>query len=556
MASRTEGDGAALAALEPTEPLADAATRPRGSTRPAPALVVVSVVIGVVFAGPFLYVLTQNVRLGTDLWGELTSASTLRALWRTLSLATAVALTAAALGTAMAWVTTRSDLPARRLWRVLAPLPLVFPSFVGASALLAALGPGGLVEELLGPVGADRVPDINGFDGAWFVLTLFTYPYVYLPVAARLTALPSSLEESARLLGRSPRSVFRTVVLPQCRGAIWAGGLLVFLYTVSDFGAVKLLRYNTLATQIYANRLFDRSQSFALALILSIVALAVVMAERGVGRRAVQVEATGGGRPLQVPFGRWRPVALAGVLVVLTAALVGPVATLAYWAVRGLTGTGSGAIEAASLVAPTINTGVIGLTTAVVAVLVVLPVAFLTVRYRSRAGAGANAFVVAGFAIPGLVVALALVFWTLNAPLLGSLYQTLPVLIFAYVVHFGAQSMRAAQVGVSGVPSRLGDAARMLGAGPTRRLLTIDLPLMVPSLVAGGGLVLLSTMKELPATLLLRPTNVEMLSTDIWNAAEDGFLSKMSVSALVLVALSGVLTWLLVVRRHPASASG
>ncbi|MBL8778757.1 MAG: iron ABC transporter permease [Acidimicrobiales bacterium] len=511
----------------------------------------VSMLIGLVFAGPFLYVLWRNITLGSDLWGELTSASTLRAMTRSVTLATAVSLSTAALGTALAWLTTRTDVPGRRLWRVLAPLPLVFPSFVGAAALLAAVAPGGLVEELLGPVGADRMPDLNGFDGAWLVLTLFTYPYVYLPVAARLTLLPSSLEESARLLGRGPWSVFRTIVLPQCQGAIWAGTLLVFLYTISDFGAVKLLRYNTLTTQIYANRLFDRSQSFALALILALLALGVVVAERVNARRAVRVEAIGAGRPHVVHLGRWRFVALVGLLAVLVGALIGPVATLLYWAVRGLTGA-AGSTDLATVAAPTINTAVIGLITAVVAVIVVLPVAFLTTRYRSRTGGVANTFVVAGFAIPGLVVALALVFWVLNAPLLGSLYQTLPVLIFAYVVHFGAQSMRAAQVAVSGVPPRMGDAARMLGAGPLRRLSTVDLPLMAPGLVAGAGLVLLSTMKELPATLLLRPTNVDTLSTEIWNAAEDGFLTDMSVSALVLVALSGVLTWLLVMRRDPS----
>lgn len=192
-----------------------------------------------------------------------------------------------------------------------------------------------------------------------------------------------------------------------------------------------------------------------------------------------------------------------------------------------------------------------GVLTAAVAVAVVLPLAFVTTRYRSRVGGVANTFVVSGFAIPGLVVALALVFWVLNTPVLSSLYQTLPVLIFAYVVHFGAQSMRAAQVAVGGVARGVGDAATMLGAGPVRRFRTIDLPLMTPGLLAGAGLVLLSTMKELPATLLLRPTRIETLSTRIWNAAEDGFLTEMAIAALILVALSGLLTWLLVVRPQP-----
>ena len=514
-------------------------------------LVALAAATGVVFAWPFAYIVWRNLTLGADVWGELTSASTLEALARTVALATAVALTASALGTALAWLVVRTDVPLRRLWRVLAPLPLVFPSFVGAAALIAALGRGGLVEQAIGEAAAAWLPPVHGFTGAWLVLTLFTYPYVLVPVAARLAQLPPSLEESARLLGRGRWSVVRTIVLPQCRGAIWAGGLLVFLYTVSDFGAVKLLRYDTLTTQIFANRLFDRAQSFALALLLAVVALVVVGAERAYGRRSVPTEAMGAGRALVTPLGRWRLPALLVVLAVLGNALLGPVVTLGYWALRGLTGTGSGSGDLGDAVAPTLSSAGIGVITAAVAVAVVLPLAYVTTRYRSRLGGVANTFVVGGFAIPGLVVALALVFWILNTPVLGSLYQTLPVLIFAYVVHFGAQSMRAAQVAVGGVSRGVVDAATMLGAGPARRFRTVDLPLMAPGLLAGAGLVLLSTMKELPATLLLRPTRVETLSTRIWNAAEDGFLSEMAIAALILVALSGVLTWLLVIRPQP-----
>ena len=525
----------------------------RDAASPPWGLVAVALVVGLAFAGPLIYVVWRNITLGSDVFGELFSESTIAPLRRTVLLGTTVSASAAVVGTAMAWLTIRAELPLARLWRVLAPLPLIFPSFVGAAALLAAVAPGGLLEELLLPLGIDWLPTVEGFRGAWLVLTLFTYPYVYLPVAARFSMLPPSLEESARLLGRGPWSVFRTIVLPQSKGAIWAGTLLVFLYTISDFGAVKLLRYNTLTTQIFANRLFDRAQSFALALILAALALTVVLLERRNGRRTVLTEAVGGRRPLRVPLGPWRYAGLGFVLLVLVNALLGPVAALAYWAGRGLAhsgdATGTLAADLGSLVGPAFNTAAIGVLTAVVAVAVVLPVAYLTGRYRSRLGGAATTFVVSGFALPGLVVALALVFWVLNAPLASSLYQTLPVLIFAYVVHFGAQSMRAAPVAVGGVPARLGDAARVLGAGPARRFTTVELPIMLPGLIAGAGLVLLSTMKELPATLLLRPTNVETLSVRIWNAAEDGFLAEVGLASVVLLLVSGLLTWLLVVRR-------
>jgi iron(III) transport system permease protein len=384
------------------------------------------------------------------------------------------------------------------------------------------------------------------------VLSLFTYPYVYLPVAARLSSLPPSLEESARLLGRRPIAVFRSVVLPQAAPAVWAGALLVFLYAVSDFGAVELMRYGTLTREIFARRL-DPTAAMPLSLVLALVALAVVVAERALSRRRGRVEITRAKRSLRVPLGRWRWPAAAMTGLVIGLALVAPVSVLALWALRGLRSGGSGSVElttdAGALAAPAFNTISVSVVAALCAVALVLPVAYLTTRYRSRWGGVTNAVVVGGFALPGLVIALALVFWVLGADFVSALYQTLPVLIFAYVIHFGAQAMRASQVAVGGVPSRLDDAARMLGASRARRFRTVDLPLMLPGLAAGAGLVLLSTMKELPATLLLSPPNFETLATRIWSANESNYFAQVGLASLVLLALSGLLTWMLVVRR-------
>jgi iron(III) transport system permease protein len=141
------------------------------------------------------------------------------------------------------------------------------------------------------------------------------------------------------------------------------------------------------------------------------------------------------------------------------------------------------------------------------------------------------------------------VFWSVQLPEAWGLYQSFVMLVFAYVVHLGVQSLRAAQVAVGSVPRRLDESARMLGAGRTRRFVTVDLPLMLPGLAAGGGLVLLSTMKELPITLLTAPIGFETLATRIWADAEAVFLAEAALASIVLVALSGVLTWLVVVRR-------
>jgi iron(III) transport system permease protein len=522
----------------------------RDGERPAGSLTAVSLIIAAAFLAPLAYLLIRVLGVD-DVAGTLGDADTWIPLRSTLTLAVAVSAASAAVGTGLAWLTTRTDLPFRRAWAVAAALPLVYPSFIGAAALLAAVAPGGLVDELLPGSQAGALPTIDGFGGSFVILTLFTYPYVYLPVAARVGSLPPSYEESARLLGHSGWRVFRGVVLPQIAGAVWAGTLLVFLYVVSDFGAVAQMRYRTLSVEIFESQVFDRDRSLVLGALLAVVAVAVVTAERSVHRRRARVEVARAKRALHVPLGRWRWPATAAVAFLLANALLGPLSVLGYWAVRGFTGArGLGHTDLADLAEPAANTAGLSMAAAVIAMAAVLPVAYLTARHRSRVGGVVNAAVVGGFALPGLIIALSLVFWTLSGPAWTShLYQTVPILLAAYVVHFGAQAMRASQVAVAGVPRRLDDAARSLGAGRTRRLRSVDLPLMLPGLLAGGGLVLLSVMKELPATLLLRPTSVDTLAVRIWRAREAARWSETGLASLVLVALSAILTWFLVVRR-------
>lgn len=520
---------------------------PRSGRRASPALLVTAAAVGLVFASPLAYLLLRNLQLGGDLPALLTSSDTLGPLSRSLGLAASVTVGASVLGTALAWVVVRTDVAGRRLWKLLVPLPLVLPSFVGAAALVSAVAGGGPLPAL---------PDVRGFSGALFVLTLLTYPYVYLTVAARLATLSTSPEESARLLGRRPAQVVGSVVLPQISTSIEAGALLVFLYVLSDFGAVSIVGYDTLTGAIYENRLFRPEVSIALSLVLGLLALVVVGVERARSRRRVAAPGRRSRALTLTPLGRWRAAATAGVVAVVLATLVAPLVVLGWWAVRGLAnGTGGGralAGDLGELGGPIVNTALVGLVTAAVAVAVVLPVAELTARYRARAGEVSNTLVVAGFALPGTVLALALGFWSLQVPEAFGLYQSLPILVGAYVIHFGAQAMRAGQVAVASVPSRMEDAARMLGADRPRRFLTIEAPLMRPGLVAGAGMVLLSTMKELPATLLLAPTGFETLATRTWQANSQGFLAKTGLTSLVLVALSAVLTWLLVLRRSDA----
>ena len=512
-----------------------------------------AVAVAALFAVPIVYLVTRNVTEGSDTLDAFFSRDTAEPLWDTLRLAASVSVASAALGTLLAWLTMRTDLPLRRFWRIACPLPLVLPSFVAGAALLAALAPGGLADEALEPLGIASTPRIDGFWGAFFVLTVVSYPYVYLPVAARLSGLPPSLEEAARLLGESGFGAFRRIVWPQVATAVRAGTLLVFLYAVSDFGVVQLMGYPTLSTRIFVNRLFDAPLAFALGLVLAVVALAVAAMERASARSTAAELATSGHRAAVLRLSRWKAPALLAVVIAVGLGLFAPVIVMAWWVYRGVANETAGfpGLDTAlrDLGDPAFNTVLAGVVTAVVAVALVLPVAYLTGRYRSRAAIAVHTVVAGAFAIPGLLIALSAVFMALQVPGLDFLYLTFPLLIFAYVVHFGVQALRSAEVGVTTVDRRLDEAARTLGAGRLRRFWRIELPLMLPALAAGGGLVLLSTMKELPATLLAAPIGFETLATRIWNANADGFLAEAGLASLVLIAVSAALTWLLVIRQ-------
>lgn len=512
---------------------------------------VLAVGVAVLFVAPTAYLVVAG--LGEQqVLATLASRRLLVPLRNTLVLAALVSTGAAVVGTATAWLVTRTDVPGRRVWRALLPLPLVIPSFIGAFAVSAAFAPGGLVPRVLATLGTAPTLNVRGMPWAVAVLTGLTYPYVYLPVAARLHQLPPSLEDAARLLGRRPRQVFRDIVLPQIRSAVLAGTLLVFLYCVSEFGAVELLRVDTLTRSVFtAYKSFDGPAAVALSLGLGVLATTVVILERTAAHAPARVADTAT-RGRQLPLGRLRAAAVGVLVAVLGFALFAPVSVLAYWAIRGLrapsTRASALAADPTALLAPAWNTARVSLAAAALSILVVLPIAYLTVRYRDRIGNVANALVVGGFALPGLAIALAFVYWTVG----GAVYQTVGLLVVAYVVHFGAQSLRAAEVAVANVPLQLEEAARALGAERPRRMRTVELPLMRPGLLAGGGLVLLSSMKELPATLLLAPPGFQTLATKVWQSTQDAFLADASIGSLLLILLSGCLTWLLVVRRSEA----
>ncbi len=502
---------------------------------------------------PPLYLLLRAVGAGSQAWSALLRARTLIIIGNTALLAITVTAASAVLALTLAWLTTRSDLPGRRLWSVLTALPLVIPSYVGGYLMVASLGPRGMLQGWLEPLlGIERLPEIYGFPGAALVLTLLSYPYALLTLRAAFQRLDPAQEEAARSLGRSRRTVFLRITLPQLRPALAAGSLLVALYTLRDFGAVSIMRFNTFTRVLYIQyrSSFDRSGAAALALVLVILTLAILAIEmrlRGRGRIHSN-QASAQRPPALVPLGRWRWPALAFCSLIVLLSLVIPAGVLLYWLVRGLL-SGEVLMPLLQVAANSILAGTLA---AVLIIAAAIPVAILVTRRPSPLAHGIERLTYVGFALPGIVVALSLVFFgSRYAP---SLYQTLPLLLLAYLVLFLPEAVGAVKSALLQIHPNLEEAARSLGRDPLQAFRLVLLPQIRPGLAAGAALVFLTTMKELPATLLLAPLGFRTLATSVWSAVEEAFFAQAAAPALLIILTSSLPLAYLVLRERETAA--
>ena len=513
----------------------------------APIITALALLIGLAAALPFIYLLWRTNEFGwAAAWEIASSERSRRLLISTLRLAVAVTATAVALAVPIAWLTTRTDLPWKRFWVVVTALPLAIPTYVGSWAMIGALGPRGMLQGVLESVGVRQIPSFYGFWGAYIVLTLFSYPYVLLTVRAAFRRLDPGLEEVSRTLGHGAISTFWRVVIPQLRPSIIAGSLLVALYTLSDFGAVSMLRYDTFTRAIYVQYrgALNRGSAAVLGLMLVILTIIVLTGEqRARGKEQLyRLHGSGARRAVAVPLGRWRIVAVLALGALVFVALVVPLLVIAFWMVRGMR-QGEPVWPAPTLIWSTLSVSVFG---AIAGVAAAVPVAVLAVRRPGRLARLVERLSWSGYALPGVVVALALVFF--GAQRATWLYQTIPMLVFAYVILFLPQAIGAVRASLLQVTPSLEEASLMLGTSRSGTFRRIMLPLTRPGLAAGGALMLLTCMKELPATLLLAPTGFSTLATRVWNATAEGFMARAAGSALVLVLLASVPMAILVTR--------
>lgn len=497
------------------------------------ALAIVSVMLL-----PLAYLFLRAAGAGEEAIAYLLEARTIEIMLNSFWMVLAVIAGATVLGIPFAFITARTDLPLRRLWLVLGLLTMVIPSYLAALTYLEAFGPVGYLQQFLKPFGVVRLPDIRGFWGAWLSMVLFTYPYVALTVRSALINSDPALDEVGYSLGLSRREVFWRITLPQLRPAITSGMLLAGMYSLGDFGAVSIMRYNAFTRAIYLQiNGFRMERAALLALVLVAFTLILFLLEwkANQGNKYYRI-GTGTKRKLKtIKLGFWKIPALLFCIFLVILGVVIPLGVMSHWAIEGIGAESPIPLKMDEMI---LNTGGTALITALVVALAALPIAILGVRRDTPLNRVLVGLTHTGYVLPGIVMALALVYFAANYAL--PLYQTLPLLILAYAMRFLPYSISATRSALLQINPRIEEAARSLGYNSWQIIWRITIPLAKTGILAGAALVFLNTMKELPVTLILRPIGLETFPTRIWQFYNEAFLPQIGLPGMLLMLISAL----------------
>lgn len=466
-------------------------------------------------------------------------ALALRLLWRplvgqlllnSLELLVVVCTLCAAIGTGLAWLMERTDLPARSIWAPLAVVPLTIPAFVSSYTWLS-----------ISPIFA-------AFWGAVLVVSASYYPFVYLPVAAALRGMDPALEETARALGLNLRQVFWRVVLPQLRPALLGGVLLVALNTLVEFGAFALLRYRTFTTTIYgAYRAgFYGAEPALLAMLLLVLCILCLAAEgRARGGRHYGRLARGVRRGAwRYPLGRWRFVAMSAPLTLGLVTTFVPLSTIVFW--MGKPADSATTVAGASfsaLLSASLSSISLGLEAALLSLVLALPLAFLAVRFTGTLPVLLERCAYLAQGLPGIVVALAFISFTVHH--LFALYQSQFLLIVAYSILFLPLALINIRAALGQAQLRLEEASYSLGLGWFSTFTRVTLRLAAPGLGAAACMVFISVVTELTTTLLMAPIGTRTLATELWADTSTLAFAAAAPYAATMVVISMMAAWLL-----------
>ncbi|WP_096188116.1 ABC transporter permease [Evansella halocellulosilytica] len=507
---------------------------------PGLILLLCGVMVALIMSVPIIYVAWRSMFAGTDRWMRLLDDRIPELLWNTLSLTAAVTGCAIIIGVSLAWIVVRTDIPGRKWWQWLLALPLVIPPYVGAMTYIIVFGPSGWARDVWREIPwlvrliGDYPINIYSFWGVFFVLTMFTYPYVFLIASASLRKMNRNYEEVARSQGLSTSQVFWKVNLPFLRPAIGAGAILISLYVLSDFGAIAMLRYVTFTAAIYYQRAgFDTAAASVLSLVLIGLTVIILWIESRTRKKNKYYQTSNTFKePDILPLGRWKALTVVYVIIVFSLSVLLPIIVLIYWSIIGI---GMGALDERFFGFAWNSLQVSGFA-ALLCMALALPIIYLKSRYPSVISSTIDKLSYAGYALPGVIVALGMVFIFNNH--IPALYNTFYMIAIAFVVRFLPQAMQSGEASLSLVSPRIDEAARSLGYPPWKVMIKVIIPTILPGVLAGGALVFVSSIKELPATLMLRPPGFDTLAVRIYFEASESLYHLAAPSALIVIIVS------------------
>ncbi len=518
-------------------------------------LSVIAVLVAALCALPMLAVLLAALSGGMETVRHLADTVLGEYARTTLALVLLVAAGTFTIGVGAAWLVTMTRFPGARFFEVALVLPLAFPAYVLAYAYTHVLDHPGIVQTALRDVTGWGprdywFPEIRSLGGAAAMLVLVLYPYVYLLARAAFLQQSGTTFLAARALGSNPWAAFFKVSLPLARPAIAGGVLLAVMETIADFGTVAYFGVQTFATGIYTSwfSLFDRVGAAQLALCLLSFALLLAMLERlqrGDAKYHDPARQAQAARAIELRG--WQGIAatvLCAIPVVFGAIL--PIAVL-FWMGLGseqnlLSVRYLGFIK---------NSATLASIAAVVTVLAAISVGFFQRMRGDRVSQSAAYVARLGYAVPGGVIAVGLLvpFAAFDNALDAWMRSTFDIstgllitgsiwlLVIAYMVRFLAAALGAYEGGQAMVHVNMDSASRSLGQGPIGTLRRVHLPILAPSLLTALLIVFVDVMKELPATLIMRPFNFDTLAVQAYRLASDERLEGAAVPSLVIVAM-------------------
>ena len=504
--------------------------------RPPLTLALIACIVSLVGLIPVGYVLVSAVATGWPTLSALVFRPRVGELLANTTLLVLVGVPlSAALGVGCAWLVERTTLPIRRAFAVLFAVPLAIPAFVNSYGWVSA------------------IPSLNGLWAGVLIATLSYFPLIYLPCAAVLRRLDPALEETASSLGHGPWRVFGRVVLPQLRLPVLGGSLLVGLHLLAEYGAFAMIRFDTFTTAIVEQyqSTFNGPAATALAGVLVLCCLVLL---------AVEASARGRSRYARVGSGSPRParrrrlgvfVAPATLfsLAVVALSLGVPLANIARWLVIG----GASVWAEPQLVSALAQTLIFGVAGASAACAAALPVAYLVARHPGRFVRIVEAIDYITSSLPGIVTALALV--TVTIRFAQPLYQTVGLVIVAYVLMFLPRALVNLRAGITQAPVALEEAARALGRPPFIAFWSVTGRMLLPAALSGAALVFLGVVNELTATLLLAPSGTRTLATQFWSSVNNIDYVGAAPFAALMIALSLPVTYILFSRSRLVSYS-